>query len=107
MVNRANRRSFPPGKPIESGDVRELLIVRTVPFHLEYFFQGLVSKDGYDFTASIKMSVRVVPDRTELEAFRRNILGSHRRVAQDRLIQHCEQPVRAAVASFAKARAAK
>lgn len=95
------------GRPVESGNVRELLIARTVPFHLEYFFNNLASQDGYQFSASVKLSVRLVPDRTELEAFRRNILGSHRRVGQDRLLKHCEQPVRAAVASFAKSQTAQ
>ena len=95
------------GRTVDSGDVRELFFVRTVPFELEYRFDGLPSQDGHEFAARVKLSVQPVPERTELEAFRRTVLGSQREVRQARLRQHCEQAVRAAVAAFAKSHTAK
>ncbi len=95
-------RVVPPGRSIESDNVRELLIARTDPVELKYAFDGLPSRDGYPFTARVTFSVRLVPERIELEAFRRHVLGSHRVVRQERLKQHCEQAARAAAAAFAK-----
>ncbi len=95
-------RVVPAGRTIESDNVRELIFARTDPVELEYEFEGLPSKDGYPFTARVTLSVRLVPERIELEAFRRNVLGSQRVVRQERLKQHCEQAVRGAAAAFAR-----
>ncbi len=88
------------GKPIEAAHTNELLVVRSVPFSLEYNFTGIPSSDGYAFDAVIQMAVSVVPERIELEAFRRAIVSSRREVRVDRLRQHCEEIVRAAVVRF-------
>ncbi len=90
------------GAVIESGDVRELLFVRTVPFELEYSFDGLRSRDGFDCAATVSLSVQAVAERTELEAFRRTVLGSGMQVHQDRLVRHFADAVRSALSAFAE-----
>lgn len=92
------------GQPIESHGIRELLFVRTVPFALDYDVDDLASADGYAVSASVKLPVHVVPDRAELAAFRKAILGSSNEVSVGHLRQHCEEAVRAALTAFAKAR---
>ena len=90
------------GRTIDAGDVRELLFVKTCAFELAYELDCLRSSDGHEFAASAKITVQLVPERTELEAFRRNLLGSQRYVRDDRLRQYCEDAVRTAAASLAK-----
>lgn len=90
------------GRTIDAGDVRELLFAKTCAFELAYELDGLRSSDGHEFSASAKIMVQLVPERTELEAFRRNVLGSQRYVRDDRLRQYCEDAVRTAAASLAK-----
>jgi hypothetical protein len=94
------------GRAIESGEVRELLFVRTVPFSVEDQVGGLTSQDGYAFTATIKFTVQVVPGRAELAAFRKAVLGSSNEVKVDHLRQHCEEVVRAALTVFSGERKA-
>jgi len=90
------------GRAIEAGDARELLFVRTVPFDLEYTFDGLLSQDGFDCAATASLSVRAVAERTELEAFRRTVLGSGMEVRRDRLTRHFADAVRSALSAFAE-----
>ena len=89
------------GRTIEAGDVRELFFARICAFDLVYELDALRSSDGHDFSASATISVQLVPERTELEAFRKSVLGSQRRVRDDRLRQYCEDAVRTAAASLA------
>ncbi|HWL91990.1 MAG TPA: hypothetical protein VNT79_00520, partial [Phycisphaerae bacterium] len=91
------------GTPLEAGEIREVLFVRTAPFFLEYAMGGLRSSDGFAFDATIQLSVQVVPERIELEAFRRTILGSRREARTDRLRQQCETVVRQAAGEFVTA----
>ncbi|MBK8270120.1 MAG: hypothetical protein IPK83_18220 [Planctomycetes bacterium] len=50
------------------------------------------------------MTVQVMPERIDLEAFRRTLVGSRREVRVDRLQLHCEDVVRLSVEKFVKAR---
>lgn len=92
------------GKEIDKDRATELLFVRATPFELEYAISGLPSKDGYECSASVQMTVQIAPERTELEAFRRSLLGSRREVGLARLHHHFEEAVRAALGAFVKAR---
>ena len=94
----------PAGRPIEAGGTREVMLVRTTPFVIDYEIDGLVSKDDYPFSACVKLSIQVVPDRAELGAFRTALVGSSNEVQMDHLRQHCEDAVRTALAAFAKGR---
>jgi len=90
------------GQAIESHGVRELLFVRTVAFSVAYDIDGLASEDGYAFSASVRLSVLVIPDRAELDAFRKTVLGSNNAADAALLQQHCEEAVRTALSVFAK-----
>lgn len=94
----------PAGTEIDKDHASELFFVRTTPFELEYSTSGLPSKDGHDFSASVQMTVRIAPERTELEAFRQNLLGSRREVRLSRLHQHCEEAVLSALSAFIQSR---
>ncbi|HVP13510.1 MAG TPA: hypothetical protein VMV94_20215 [Phycisphaerae bacterium] len=93
-----------PGRAVESADTRELLFVRTVPFALNYSVGGLTSKDGYEFAASLTLSVQVVPEKAELLSFRDALLGSGSYVKADDLRGYCEAVARSALGDFARAR---
>ncbi len=92
------------GGSIASDGVSELLFVRTAPFELHYDVPGLRSADGYDFSASVDLAVRIVPERTELEMLRKSVLGSAGRIDTLRLHAFCEETVRSALAEFAQSR---
>ena len=91
------------GRAVEAGAAREFLLVRTVPFTLGYDIAGLASKDGYACSAAVQMTVQVVPDRAELAAFRRSVLGSLNEANIADLTRHCGEVVSTALAAFAKA----
>jgi hypothetical protein len=99
-------RIAPASRTIESSETRELLLVRTVPFALEYSVAGLVSKEGHEFTASLTVCVQAVPEKAELLSFRESLLGSGADVRTDDLRRHCEGVIRSALAEFAGAREA-
>lgn len=99
-------RLAPPGGFVQSDGARELLFVRTSPIELQYHVGGLRSEDGYDFSASVAMSVRIVPERSELESLRRTAMGSANRIDLDRLHRFCEETVRSALSEFASSRSA-
>ena len=99
-------RLAPPGGFVQSDGAKELLFVRTSPIELQYQVGGLRSEDGYDFSASVAMSVRIVPERSELESLRRSAMGSGNRIDLDRLHRFCEETVRSALSEFAASRAA-
>jgi hypothetical protein len=97
----------PSGSAIEASDVRDILLVRTTSFLLEYSFTGLASRDGYEFSASARLPVQTVANEADLSAFERTLLGSSERVEATRLRQHCEEAVQTAVAEFASERSAE
>lgn len=95
------------GRTIEADGARELLIIRNLPFEIEYSFHGVASSDGFSFDADVQIAVAIVPERIELESFRTTVVSSRREVRIDRLKQHCEDVVRSALESFARERPAE
>ncbi len=96
----------PAGYVIEAATVEELLLVRAAPVSLEYHVGQLSSKDGFPFTASVRIAAQVVVDASEMLAFRKALMGSSNRVQAHHLGQLCEETVRAALAEFAGSREA-
>ncbi|MBX3396417.1 MAG: hypothetical protein KF841_13725 [Phycisphaerae bacterium] len=94
------------GQTVDADHAAEILFVRSVPFQLEYAIGNLPSSDGFSFGAIVKLSVQVMPERIDLEAFRQAVVGSRRIVNVDRLHQHCAAAVHAATEKFVRARAA-
>ncbi len=95
------------GKPVEADGLREALFVRTVPFEFEYDFTDFESSDGFRFTGRAELSICVVPDRTELVSFKRELLGSNRVIQRDRLRRHCEDAVQTGLVKFISSRPAE
>jgi hypothetical protein len=52
------------GRQIEAAGAREVLFVKAMPIPLEYEVSPLPSRDGFDFSASLRIAVQVVPDRS-------------------------------------------
>lgn len=94
---------YPNGRVIEPDGLARLLFVRTPIFRLDYRFTGLTSRDGYDVAASIEAPVQVVAERSELAAFCQHVVGSSGEVTVENLKRYCEESLRAAAATFAKA----
>ncbi|MCB9853707.1 MAG: hypothetical protein H6819_11470 [Phycisphaerales bacterium] len=95
------------GKPVEAEGTREVLFVRCVPFEFSYEFADFESSDGFRFSGRVDLTVSVVPDRTELASFKRELVGSNRIVNHERLRRHCEEAVQAGLARFMSARPAE
>ena len=94
------------GRTIEAAETRELLFVRTVPFTIDYRIEGLASGDGLTATASLALAIQVIPEKAELLAFRKTLLGNGVIVRKDDLRKICADAVRRALVEFAKAREA-
>jgi hypothetical protein len=88
------------GKPVEADGMREALFVRTVPFEFEYDFADFESSDGFRFTGRVELTICVVPDRTELVSFKRELLGSNRAIHCERLRRHCDEAVQTGLVRF-------
>lgn len=95
------------GRAIEADGLREALFVRTTPFEFAYEFDGFESSDGFPFRGNVAMTVFVVPERTELLSFKRDVMGSGRSVQQERLRRHCEEAVQIGLARFTSTRPAE
>ncbi|MFH1417965.1 MAG: hypothetical protein ABII12_06740 [Planctomycetota bacterium] len=94
----------PAGQSVEASGARALFFAKTSLLPLEYAFSGLDSKDGYEFDARVRLSVRVVPERAELAALRRAVFTGENRIDLSHLRDHCEEAVRTAVSAFTKTR---
>lgn len=92
------------GASIEADGAAEILFVRTSPVDLHYEVLGLRSEDGYDFSATVELTVCAVPERSELDLLRKSLLGSGSRVDVGRLRKFCEETVRSALTEFVKTR---
>ncbi len=95
------------GKPVEAEGLREALFVRIVPFEFAYDFADFESSDGFRFTGRVELSISVVPERTELVSFKRELLGSNRVINRDRLRRHCEEAVQTGLVRFVSSRPAE
>ncbi|MEK6642559.1 MAG: hypothetical protein AABZ08_01510 [Planctomycetota bacterium] len=93
---------FAGGRPIEAAGARDVLIVKAMPIQLEYEVSPLPSRDGFDYSASLRIAVQVVPDRTELEQLRRSLLGSRNRADAGDVRTHLDETIRRALSAFTK-----
>jgi hypothetical protein len=94
------------GRQIEEGSATRLLIARTTAFSLSYEAHGLSSEDGYEISAQAQMTVRIVPERSELTGFVGEIMGSAQEVTIQRLHHYCSEVVRSAIGEFVRQRPA-
>jgi hypothetical protein len=62
--------------------------------------EGLSSKDGFSFGASVRLRVLLVADRAELAGFLHTVMGSRRVIQTDSLTAHFQPVVHGAMAAF-------
>ncbi len=94
----------PAGQAVEASGARSLFFAKTLLFPLEYAFSGQESKDGYEFDARVRLSVRIVPERAELAALRKTVFSRDNKIDLANLRDHCEEVVRTTISAFTKTR---
>ncbi|MFQ5591180.1 MAG: SPFH domain-containing protein [Phycisphaerae bacterium] len=91
----------PCGGCIESTDAVDVMFVRVSPIDLAFDVTDLVTRDRYVCRAHVRARVSVIPERTELLSFKKQVLGSDR-IAQVGGLTHSVQPtIKPALAKFA------
>lgn len=90
------------GQSIESAGGREVLFVKSMPIALSFDDMAVTSRDGFEFRATLQVAVQIVPERTELELFRKSLCGSRNSVDAAALGSHIEATVRQALSAFAR-----
>ena len=92
---------------IDAETASEVMFVKTGPAFINYRISRLNSKDDFEFQAEVRIAVQVVPERTELALFRREVLGHSGRADISDLTRHCEETVRETLTAFAAQREAE
>ncbi|MBI4717637.1 MAG: hypothetical protein HY763_07525 [Planctomycetes bacterium] len=101
-----DQRFVPAGGRVDGTDAAGVLFVRTTPFEVTLTEEGLVTRDKFQCRAELRLSVSVVPERSELSSFQRTVLGSHRVGKCDAVARFLQPLVRSALAEFAAGRSA-
>ena len=65
----------PAGGEIDRSQVSSVLLFRTTPVELELTYSDLSSADSYHCAAVVRVQVAVVPELSELQSFRKTVLG--------------------------------
>ncbi len=92
------------GRELRADGVGKLFFFKTEPRTLDYEFDSLTSRDGFEASAKVAIHVQLVPDRVELNAFCQAVLAGATGVTVERLREHCREAVRTATARFVKSR---
>lgn len=93
---------YAAGTEMPGDGAREIMLVRTAPLELQFAFDRLLSKDGFDFAATVQCQVFVVPQREDLVSFRTGVLGSHDSADVERVRLVCAETVHGAMGQFAR-----
>lgn len=97
----------PAGATVESRGAREVVAIRATPIDVSFSGERVESSDGFACEARLRLSIHVVPERSEFEAFCRAILGSSRRAEARRIELYVADTVRKALHEFASQHAAE
>lgn len=90
------------GQSIDSGGGQEVLFVKSMPIALSFADVAVMSRDGFEFRSTLHLSVQIVPERMELELFRKSLCGSRNSVDAAALGSHIESVVRQALSDYAR-----
>lgn len=90
------------GQSIDSSGGREVLFVKSMPIALSFADVAVTSRDGFEFKATLHLRVQIVPERMELELFRKSLCGSRNCVDAAAVGSHLESLARQALAAFAR-----
>lgn len=89
------------GRRLDDDDLRDVLFARTTGVTCEATVDDLRSMDGFTCHGSIACTVRVMPDTSDLLAFRQTVLGSGDRVTEDVLQRFLAHDLRRALEALA------
>lgn len=92
------------GGVVESGDVDSVLFVRLVPVEIGASLELHPSRDGFGVSCEVRMRVCPLAEVTELQAFLKQVVGSHRAINATRLADHFEAVIRGAMSVFVQER---
>ncbi len=92
------------GANVKDEDSENVLFVRTTPVAISFDEADLDSRDHFQCRAAGRFSVSVIPERSELKAFTKAVLGSHRVVNTNKLSEFLAPTIRAALADVAAKR---
>lgn len=98
------RKVCPPGTKVDADGAVEILIVRTVPLAVTWDNLTARSIDHYQCSARITLRVSLVPDASELNGFRRNVIGTSRVARVSTVAQYLLDPVKQALSVIAEGR---
>ncbi len=89
------------GQRCESDHLLDVLFVRTTPIECTVEESDLQSADGHSCRGSVRVSVRILPDASDLSAFRRTILCSGQFMALVGIQRYLHWPLRQVLLSLA------
>ena len=89
-----------PGGAVEAADGEDVLFVRTTPVEAALTENDLTSGDGFRCRVDVRVRLRINPERGDLLAFSKALLGSHRVVQTARIAAFLQPAVRGALAKL-------
>jgi hypothetical protein len=92
------------GAVVDGSDGEDVLFIRVTPVEAAFDEEDISTKDGFRCNATVRLHVRVTPERGELNAFAKALLGSHRVVQAGRVAAFLQPMVRSALAGVAAER---
>jgi hypothetical protein len=90
-----------PGGLVERIDADDVLLVRTTPVEVTFEDLEVTTRDRYRCRVELSVRVAVIPERSELLSFQREILGSHRVVQAPRIAKYLQSALLGALAKIA------
>jgi len=92
------------GSTVPSEEAAEVLVARCTSVEITLTEEGIVTADRYRCTATLRLRLRTIPERSELASLRKHLLGSHRVVTTASLARYLQPALRRALLSFAETR---
>ncbi len=82
------------GGELNGDNATEVFFVRTTPVNLSWTEERVTSSDRFQATATVDLQVTAVPERGEMQGFRKEILGSNRQADSEVLARYLRSAVR-------------
>jgi hypothetical protein len=90
----------PTGGQVLAGEHDEMCLIRTHPVTLTFDLNALRTKDGFDASARVVLSVQAIVDRSEMVALRERLVGERGEVAVEDIKSHLGGDVLRAVRAY-------
>jgi len=85
------------GSIIDGASVEELLIVRITPVDVSLHERDIPTQDGFLADADGTLRLTLPPERSDLAAFGKHVMGSYRRATTDNLARHVQPAIHLAL----------